>query len=413
VESTPQDGIYFEKGSTPGKSFGIIFLRTVPGSSALEVGNSLSRLWKVISDWRLQPSHAYSYNTAGAYMQNLSSLLGFGPRLFDLRGIRRSRPKGLISGTSFLTPSKIGGGQIFKDSGIFYDESVVTNDLEENEVAIQYVGDNEAQINTAIVETYRILAEESLTPTKFYTGFRRPNERNWLGFHDGLSNVPRKYRKQAIFIDDPSIENKWTNSGCYMSFMRIIINIQDWWRTSLRDQEIIIGREKLTGCPIKGVDRYGNIIRDPSCPIIGTKDVTEKGNEKYRESTLVDYNYSKLNLSHLSTMKPTNDPIQKNQITVFRQGYEFLESEQRAPGFRVGLNFVSFQNDPSHLFKIMTEWKNKSPKTVMYDEMAPLLNRFITVICGGIFFVPPISYHEEFPGSSIFIDPIHKSAYRR
>ena len=413
MENTPQDGIYFEKGSTPGNSFGIMFLSIVPGSSALEVGNSLSRLWKVVSDWRLQSTHDYSYDTTGAYMQKLSCLIAFGPGLFDLRGIRRSKPKGFISSTSFLPPSKIGGGQIFKDSGIFYDESVVTNDLEGNEVAIQYVGDNDVQISTAIVETYRILAEESLTPTRFYTGFRRPNERNWLGFHDGLSNVPRKYRKQVIFIDDPNIENKWTNSGSYMSFMRIIINIQDWWRTSLRDQEIIIGREKLTGCPIKGVDRYGNIIRERTCPIAGTRDVSEKGNEKYREQTLANYNYSKLNLSHLKTMQVANDSIQKNQIRVFRQGYEFLESEQPAPGFRVGLNFVSFQNDPANLFKIMTDWKNKSSKTVTYDETAPLLNRYIAVKCAGIFFVPPISYHEEFPGSTLFNDPVHKSVYKR
>jgi Dyp-type peroxidase family len=412
VESTPQDGIYFEKGSTPGKYFGIIFLRTVPGSSAAEVANSLSTLWKVLSDLKLHPSDSYSRYNTRSYIQDTSSLLAFGRKLFDLPGIRRPAPKGFISGASFQSPNKIGGGQIFKDSGIFYDERVVTNDLEDDEVAIQFVGDDDTQISTAIVETYKILAEESLTPTKFYTGFRKPDQRNWLGFHDGLSNVPTKYRKQVIFIDDRSIESKWTNNGSYMSFMRIIINIQDWWKTSLRDQEIIIGREKLTGCPIKGIDTYGNIMRDRSCPITGTKDVTEKGNEKYRESTKVYSNYSKLNLSHVSTMRSAIDPIQKNQMTVFRQGYEFLESDQHAPGFRIGLNFVSFQNDPDYLFKILTNWKKGSAKTATYDETVPLLNRFVAVVCAAIFFVPPISYHEEFPGSSLFYGPIHNSRYK-
>jgi deferrochelatase/peroxidase EfeB len=412
VENTPQEGIYFEKGSTPGKSFGIIFLRAVPGSSALEVGNSLSKLWKELLEWRLHYFDSLSNKNMSVKGQNFSVLLAFGSKLFDLPDIRRPKPRGLSPHTTFLPPRKIGGGQLLKDSGMFYDDDILTNEIGEDEVAIQFISDDDVQISTAIVESYRIVAEESLSPTKFYTGFRRSNQRNWLGFHDGLSNIPRKYRKEVIFIDDANIQNKWTNGGTYMSFIRFIIKIQDWWRTDILDQEIIIGREKISGCTIKGIDRNGNIVRDRSCPTMGTKYVTEEGNEKYRSSTSVDSNYSKLNLSHVSTMH-TSTSNNKMDIAIFRQGYEFLEPDRKAPGFRVGLNFVSFQNDPYNVFRLLTKWKKNTSETQTANGTVPLLNNFVSVISGLNLFVPPMRSNEQFPGSSIFYEPTQSSVYRR
>ena len=53
----------------------------------------------------------------------------------------------------------------------------------------------------------------------------------------------------------------------------------------MRTQELIIGRKKLTGCPIIGVSQSGDPIGDIGCPKVGTTEVIEKGNEVFREQS--------------------------------------------------------------------------------------------------------------------------------
>ena len=85
---------------------------------------------------------------------------------------------------------------------------------------------------------------------------------------------------------------------------------------------------------------------------------------------------------------------------IFRQGYEFLEWAPDAPGFRAGLNFVSFQDTPARILKMLTlgGWlggTNFGGDADAHPELASLLS----VYGAGVYFVPPVSDGEAFPGA--------------
>ena len=90
---------------------------------------------------------------------------------------------------------------------------------------------------------------------------------SWIGFHDEISNMrPGKERKQAIVIDQMNnnlvYRDLWTKNGTYLAFLRIEIDLGTWQRISRSRQELLIGRHKLSGRPIIGIDKGGKPIVD-------------------------------------------------------------------------------------------------------------------------------------------------------
>ena len=65
--------------------------------------------------------------------------------------------------------------------------------------------------------------------------------------------------------------------------MRIALNLEKWEDTSVSLQEIIIGRDKLSGCPLIRVDENNKPIKDSRCPVPGTSEVIDPGNEYFRD----------------------------------------------------------------------------------------------------------------------------------
>jgi deferrochelatase/peroxidase EfeB len=98
-------------------------------------------------------------------------------------------------------------------------------------------------------------------------------------------------------------------------------------------------------------------------------------------------------------------PTDRNSLRIFRQGYEFLEPVDLAPGFRAGLSFVSFQDTPQRLFRILTQDTWLGQTNFGGDPATPLpgIDRFLTVRAGGVYLVPPVVDDELFPGSGILI----------
>ena len=148
-------------------------------------------------------------------------------------------------------------------------------------------------IGQAITETWRTLSEGKMgdnnqpiiSMTTFYTGFIRRDNRGWLGFHDGISNMNEEQRKIAISIGAAQVNanDDWIISGTFMAFIRIVIDLPNWWKLPLREQELMIGRDKTTGCPIIGIDKNNIPLKDKRCPVTGSKEVTDKGNEIFRD----------------------------------------------------------------------------------------------------------------------------------
>ncbi len=46
-----------------------------------------------------------------------------------------------------------------------------------------------------------------------------------------------------------------------------------WEATTIKQQEKIIGRDRLTGCPLIRLDINGNPVKDSRCPVPGTTEI--------------------------------------------------------------------------------------------------------------------------------------------
>jgi deferrochelatase/peroxidase EfeB len=196
-------------------------------------------------------------------------------------------------------------------------------------------------------------------------------------------------------------------------FMRIAVDLEDWWKLSVEEQEIIVGRDKETGFPLVGVDANGKPVKDQRISATTRTEVTDSGNEMFRDHP--DYgnqpalskgvNDEVLKYSHIGAMRKINHlpSWSTDSNRIFRQGFEFLEFTDKVPNIRVGLNFVSFQNTPERVSNTLTSWTkyvNRYPSAS--KNMYLKFNKYLSVISAGLFFVPPIEEGSTFPGSSIF-----------
>ena len=240
-----------------------------------------------------------------------------------------------------------------------------------------------------------------------YTGFQRLDQRNWLGFHDGVSNLKSRERPSVILIDSRSLSSrdKWISNGTYLAFIRLSLDLESWENISLKEQEILIGREKLTGCPLIRVDKNGKGVKDSRCPVPGTSEIIDPGNEFFRDHSPYGIRSEDriLQYTHIGRVRPINRvPVSDRMSTrIYRQGFEFLVAAKSSPGFLSGLNFVSFQNTPDRLFKTIT-YKPKVLHNSHGSAPLPNFDHFMSVLAAGIFLVPPIVRGEPFPGSAIF-----------
>lgn len=410
-----------DDSSSANDSFAILFLRVIQDSTADQVAESIHKLWKmyqflqkgVVSDL---PDHVPS--------GDLSVLIGYGPNIFRLRGINRKIPRD-FKDRQFL-PS-ISGRPILEGSGIRYADDVHENVGQEEYIAIQFISKTQLAAFRAVVETWKFLQnsgtkKEPLRLSRFFTGFQRDDGRSWLGFHDEVSNMKNaKERQRAIVIDvhnnSLSHEDSWTVGGTYMAYLRIEIDLDAWTKISRKHQQLIIGRNKLTGRPLVGVDINGNPVVRDGCPEASqlkgyNKNFHDHPNylkkprnqEKTRHNLDIDASLRILSQSHIGRTRHITNVNSKERTSrrIFRQGFEFLEPvyNNQTKIIRAGLNFVSFQNDPGRLFFILTDpnwFGNSNFGGLKEDSQAGSL---LSVVAAGIFFIPPIE--KPFPGASIF-----------
>ncbi|HKG90085.1 MAG TPA: hypothetical protein VKA95_17360, partial [Nitrososphaeraceae archaeon] len=359
-------------------SFAILFLRVVEGFKASQVGQSLQKLWKMYE--ALEKGNMRDLPNYPVPTGELSVLIGYGPNIFKLSDVRKKLPNDLKD-RQFLPPSKEGGVPILKGSGIKY-----ANDIHENlgtneHIVVQFISKTQLATCRAVVETWKHLRyndveKEPLHFARFYTGFKRDDGRGWLGFHDEVSNMKSdKEREEAIVINELNNNLKpkdlWTKYGTYLAFLRIEIDLNIWQKIERKYQELIVGRDKLTGCPLVGVDKKGIPIIKEGCPTklgIDADDVRHRDHPDFfkepdvsdKVKAILDVNatFKILNQSHIGRTRHI-DGISSKEATsrrIFRQGFEFLEPlHNPVKPLRAGLNFVSFQNDPGRLFFILTD----------------------------------------------------------
>lgn len=420
-----QEGIYYRNKPKIGNSFCIVTLRVNSPDTIRNLGINISRIWNrltklkrgIISDLDVDAKHRKG--------GNLTILLAFGYKLFELPGVRKIKPTSFDDRWTFRLPRSGGGGHILESSDLSYSEETVDNHMLNDEFLIQCIADNGFFTNRAAVEVWKEICNMErkdlrapLRVSGFYTGFQRADQRNWLGFHDGVSNLESYQRSKVISVEARELndQDKWMSNGTYMAFMRMPINLEKWEKIPLSQQEKIIGREKLTGCPLIGVDARGKPIKDSRCPVRGTSEVIDPGNERFRERPQYGIAIGNriIQLSHIGLTRPKaalTIPYQKSS-RIFRQGFEFLNYSKENSRFIPGLNFVSFQNTPESLFRSLT-YKPKIALKSLAERSFSGLNEFTSVLVGGIFLVPPSLPNEHFPGAQIFFDEKELRGFNR
>lgn len=424
-----QRGIYFQnkpfhslsdKDQSPNDCFAILFLRVSTAAPANRISEELSSLWNMYKD--LEEGKINDLTGCTVPSGELSVLIAFGPALFSISGIGRKIPRD-FKDKQFLPP--IGGAPILEGSGIKYSNIQHENLGATEHIGIQFISGTQLATYRAIVETWKHLSKiepskRILNFTTFFTGFQRDDGRSWLGFHDQVSNIDTlRERKHAIFID--KINNNlapkdfWTEGGTYLAFLRIEIDLNIWEKIKRKQQEIIIGRDKLTGIPLAGVDKKGNPVKTEKCPPFSEVRSYDKrfhdhpdyfSKPRLSKMNRIDENASIRNLSqsHIGRVRHVSH-VRSGNITsrrIFRQGFEFVEPLYNNPDkqLRVGLNFISFQNDPGRLFFILTDPNWLGNTNFGGSGQIHGMDNLLSLLAAGVFFVPPDE--KSFPGASIF-----------
>ncbi|MBA3571474.1 MAG: Dyp-type peroxidase [Pyrinomonadaceae bacterium] len=333
-------------------------------------------------------------------------LIGYGYNIFDIPGVLKSRPAALGDAFRFLSPSAGGGGNFLPGSGLMYADDIATN-LATEDIALQLIGDTQLAINRPIVEvqTYlRSVSDPAIEVASVYHGFNREDGRSWIGFHDGVSNIPSHQRWKAIEIKTAG----WTEGGTYKTFIRLGVNLEAWEQVSVLRQNNVVGRDKNTGCPVTGVDLVGNPVAASGCPVAGSGDIFDPANSNFKEPTAPMLGDIKIIRSHVQRANNAHstDWASKSSLRVYRQGYEFLETLSTPSRIEVGLNFICFQDHPERIFRVLTQdgWLGATNFGGEINQQNPDigLRQLLTVRAAGNFLIPPIDLSGELPGKIIF-----------
>lgn len=402
-----QEGIYYKPGTKPPSNFGIMFLRVSEGVNATMVGNTLDQLWRMYQELK----QGIVQDLPGIIVPSgsLNVSIGYGPNAFDIPGVQKPQPLGLASRNRFRSVAPDGGNKLLRGGGLSYENGLTKNPATE-EIMVQFLGDTPLVVNRPMIETWKFLRQRRdpetgtapLEITAFYTGFHREDRRSWIDFHDGLSN-PKKgeQRERVITIQDADTSSidAWTRGGTYMTFMRLPIDLEIWNRLSRQEQELLVGRDKVTGCALESIED-DEIKTVTGCPFHNTNEVTQTGNESFREPP--DGVNEQLQKSHVQRANHHRQDFDNPEsLRIYRQGYEFAESVRDGIP-RVGLNFVSFQDTPARVIEMLTRpgWLGSvnfggEPDT----DISPQL---IRVAAAGIYLIPPFKTTESFPGAEVF-----------
>lgn len=431
-----QDGIFYNEDildskklftnykNTYNNTFAILFLRIRKKSTIDQIVQSLEKLWIMFQNLRKGLIEDLPHQKVPH--GSLSVTLGYGQNIFNLKDIKKSIPRD-FDNSQFSSPKKFGGGYILEGSHLSYSTDIYENVGLNEDIVVQFIANSQLAVYRAIVETWKNIKHNSISNhpllfSKFFTGFQRDDGRSWLGFHDGVSNMrPGKERRNVIAIhkenNDLLPRDFWTENGTYMAFLRIEIDLDLWDSINRSNQELIIGREKLYGRPLIGVDKYNNPITSKKFPPsqITTYNKRYHDHPDYFKAPQllskeimskidIDQSFKVLNESHIGRTRHF-DKINNKLVSsrrIYRQTFEFIESNylHKKKFLSVGLNFLSFQNDPARLLFILTDPNWLGNSSFGGNSQFKNIDKLLSVQVCGMFYIPRIE--KSFPGSCIF-----------
>ncbi|MGY4718834.1 iron uptake transporter deferrochelatase/peroxidase subunit [Naumannella huperziae] len=252
----------------------------------------------------------------------LTLTFGVGPALFDRFGLGQRRPEALTPLPAFpgdaLDPDRSDG------------ELCVQACADDPQVAVHAIR-NLARIGMGTVSVRWSQLGFGRTSS---TSTAQPTPRNMFGFKDGTANLKAEepdLLDRHVWVPagrDP--REDWLVGGSYLVARRINMTIETWDRTSLAEQERVIGRSKAEGAPLSGGDEFAA----PDFAAAGRGGLP-----------LIDPR------SHVALAHPdANDGVQ-----LLRRGYNFVDGSTRLGRLDAGLFFLAFVTDPrTHFIPMQT-----------------------------------------------------------
>ncbi|QDY06651.1 deferrochelatase/peroxidase EfeB [Micromonospora sp. HM134] len=180
--------------------------------------------------------------------------------------------------------------------------------------------------------------------------------RNLFGFKDGTANLKAEdagLLREQLWAQ-PEDGADWMTGGSYLVTRKIRMQIETWDRSSLAEQEQIVGRTKGSGAPLGRRDEFDE------------PDFAAKGDDG-QPVIAVD--------SHVRLAHPTlNDGAR-----LLRRGYNYVDGSDGLGRLDAGLFFMAYQRDPRRQFvPIQT-------RLARNDAM----NEYLRHVSSGLFACPP------------------------
>jgi deferrochelatase/peroxidase EfeB len=285
----------------------------------------------------------------GLPASQLTLTIGFGPSFFekdgkDRFGIASQRPAGLADLPKFpnetMDPARCGGDICVQACA--NDPQVAVHAIRNlARVGFGTVGVRYSQLGFGRTSS---TTREQVTP------------RNLMGFKDGTNNL--KAEDSGDLDHNVWVANgdgpDWLAGGTYLVTRRIRMRIEAWDRTTLLEQERVIGRQKGSGAPNGYRDEFETLDFD-------SKD--DKGNP------LIDVD------AHVRLVKPEH----VGGVKMLRRGYNFTDGSDGFGHLDAGLFFIAFVRNPSTNFiPVQAQMSSKDA-----------LNEYITHTGTAVFACPP------------------------
>jgi deferrochelatase/peroxidase EfeB len=203
------------------------------------------------------------------------------------------------------------------------------------------------------------------------TSTQQATPRNLFGFKDGTANLKAEEPgdlEDFVWVQEGDDDDAaWLAGGSYLVARRINMHIEPWDRTSLREQEALIGRDREEGAPLSG----GTEFTEPDFDVTG------------RDGPLVATD-SHVRLAH---------PTQNKGVKLLRRGYNFTDGSTALGRLDAGLFFIVFVRDPLEHYVPMQ----------MRLSSQDALMEYLQHTGSGLYAVPPgVRSEEEFIGEALF-----------
>ena len=201
------------------------------------------------------------------------------------------------------------------------------------------------------------------------TSVTQSTPRNLFGFKDGTRNLKAEdpdLLRDHVWVS-PEDGPAWMVGGTYLVARRIRMHIEVWDRTSLFEQETLIGRRKGSGAPIGAVDEFT------------TPDLAAEAEDG---TPVIDP------VAHIRLASPES----LGGVRMLRRGYNFTDGTDGLGHLDAGLFFLAFVRDAHRQFVPMQQ--ALSTKDVMME--------YIEHTGSALFACPPGVADGGFWGEALF-----------